>query len=351
VARLRGYDTFSDELRPARPGNVPDDPQWLTSRRVRDALVGAGLLETRPMPFVKGGEAFVRVTNPLAENEAYLRRELLDTLARRAEYNLARMEGNLRLFEIGSAFGGPAERTGDRPETAGVHPELPREELRVAVLLLGRRIPPHFTDPKSEDFERWATYDAWDAKAMAEAVANLAYPGSEIELEESRDALWIITIDGKERGGVKQLTLDAPVWASPAYGIELSLGLVESAQVAAAGQSALREPERPAPRPSKYVPLPTTPPSSFDLALSVPDKLTAAAVEMVMRQAAGELLERLELFDQYTGHGVEVGHRSLAWRLTFRHPDRTLRDKEMEGRRAKILGALADALNVRPRTT
>ena len=73
-------------------------------KRVREALVGAGLLEARPMPFVAGGEGFVRVSNPLAETEAYLRREILDTLARRAEYNLARMQGNVRLFEIGSVF-------------------------------------------------------------------------------------------------------------------------------------------------------------------------------------------------------------------------------------------------------
>jgi phenylalanyl-tRNA synthetase beta chain len=58
----------------------------------------------------------------------------------------------------------------------------------------------------------------------------------------------------------------------------------------------------------------------------------------------------LELFDQYTGTGVPAGHRSLAWRLTFRHPERTLRDKEIEGRRAKILGALEQELHVRQRS-
>ena len=56
------------------------------------------------MPFVAGGDGYVRVLNPIAENEAHLRRSVLETLARRAEHNLARMEGNLRLFEIGSAF-------------------------------------------------------------------------------------------------------------------------------------------------------------------------------------------------------------------------------------------------------
>jgi phenylalanyl-tRNA synthetase beta chain len=101
---------------------------------------------------------------------------------------------------------------------------------------------------------------------------------------------------------------------------------------------------------TRYRSLPTTPPAEIDLALLVPDSLDGAAVETVIRRVAGDLLEKLELFDRYAGPGVESGHRSLAWRLTFRHAERTLRDKEIEGRRAKILGALADELNVRQRT-
>jgi phenylalanyl-tRNA synthetase beta chain len=98
------------------------------------------------------------------------------------------------------------------------------------------------------------------------------------------------------------------------------------------------------------VPLPTMPPAEFDLALLVPDAVAVADVERVVRAAAGELLEKLELFDRYTGSGIEAGHRSLAWRLTFRHPERTLRDKEIEGRRGKILGALEQELHVRQRS-
>jgi phenylalanyl-tRNA synthetase beta chain len=62
------------------------------------------------------------------------------------------------------------------------------------------------------------------------------------------------------------------------------------------------------------------------------------------------LLERLVAFDLYEGAGVDAGHRSVAWRLTLRHPERTLRDKEIDGRRAKILSALTQELNVRQRT-
>src|ERR671938_285587 len=68
-------------------------------------LISFGLLEARPMPFVRGAsEGYVRVANPLAENEAYLRRDLLDSLARRAEHNLAHMQREVRLFEVGSVF-------------------------------------------------------------------------------------------------------------------------------------------------------------------------------------------------------------------------------------------------------
>ena len=86
-------------------------------------------------------------------------------------------------------------------------------------------------------------------------------------------------------------------------------------------------------------------------AVLVPKPTTVADVERVIRAAAGELLESLVLFDQYTGAGVPQDQRSLAWRLTFRHPERTLRDKEIEGRRSQLLKTLETQLGVRPRAS
>ena len=82
----------------------------------------------------------------------------------------------------------------------------------------------------------------------------------------------------------------------------------------------------------------------------VPENVRGEQVESVMRRVSGKLLESVTLFDRYVGQGVEPGHRSLAWRLTFRHAERTLRDREIESRRNDILRALADELNVRQRT-
>jgi phenylalanyl-tRNA synthetase beta chain len=73
-------------------------------------------------------------------------------------------------------------------------------------------------------------------------------------------------------------------------------------------------------------------------------------VEALLVSVAGAQLERCVLFDEFRGAGVPAGVRSLAWRLTFRHPERTLRDKEIEGRRVQLVKALEDQLGVRPRT-
>jgi len=336
VARRRGYDTFSSELRPFRPGTVPESSLEAVSRRVRDALVARGLLEARPLPFVKGADiGFVRVANPLSENEAHLRRDLLDTLARRAEYNLARMQRDVRLFEIGSVFLPSADT-------------LPLEELRAALVVMGHRRPAHWTETRPPDF------DEWDAKGLAEALASAAYPAAEIALESDADPdwLWSISTDGTRRGGVRRVALDAPVWAAPAFGVELTLLTVPSDFIAQPGSARYDAmPAESKPHHVQYRALPATPAAEFDLALIVPNDMPAARVEDVIRAASGELLEQVTLFDEYRGDAVPNGFRSLAWRLTFRHPERTLRDKEVAGRREKLLRTLEGELGVRQRTS
>ncbi len=349
VARLRGYDRLPDGLTAARPGTVPDHPLWGAYHRVRNALVACGLHEVRPLPFTSGRVlgadrvTLVRVQNPLAEDEPFLRGSLLDSLGRRAEFNLNRMQGNVRLFEVGSVFA--AQAGGSQ-----------REEVRAALLVMGQRRPPHFTEPQPPAF------DAWDAKALALSLAQAAFPASTVTLEAGEDpVLWHVRAGAGRIGSVRRVPLDAPIWASPAFGVEVLLGMMPNAAVAPSGQhshgargrtSGMAPGVEPRARvePVRFKPLPTTPAAEFDLALLVPDALPAAEVESLLRTTAGELLESCVLFDEFRGTGIPDGSRSLAWRLTFRHPERTLRDKEIDGRRAQILKSLEETLGVRPRT-
>ena len=364
IARLHGYDKLPDTIEAYRPTTVPDHPLIAITRRVRDVLVGAGLLEVRPMPFVKGDDAsHWRVANPLAADEPHLRVSLLESLARRAEYNLSRMLGDVRLFEIGSVFlgkgkgaecgkGKGAERGkgkgAERGKGMGTAAAALCEEVRVGFLVMGARHPRHFADGAPPVF------DAWDAKGLAERVARAAFPGAAISLAPADDPLlWTIVADGRSVGTAGRVPLDSPVWASAAYGVELTIGAMPTTYVAPPGRSAhagVRPSFAAPPTPVRYAPLPTTPAAVFDLALLVRDDLPAADVEQVLRTSGGDTLESLALFDEFRGPGVPDGMRSLAWRLTFRHPERTLRDKEIDGRRSQLLKSLENQLGVKPRT-
>jgi phenylalanyl-tRNA synthetase beta chain len=278
------------------------------------------MLEARPMPFVRGGEDRHRVRNPLAEDEAYLRTTLVDTLARRVEYNFAHMQRNVRLFEIGTVF-----THARNPDTGA-----PAERTHAAALVTGDRRPRHFTEPHPPHF------DEWDAKAIAVAIADAAWPGSTVSLDPSvGDVLWTVSVNGTAAGTVTRVSLDAPVWAASVFGVEIDLEAVPSA---AESRRAYRA-------------IPTMPAMEVDLALVVPDTISSLQVAEAIRGSAGELLESLETFDEFRGAGIPEGSRSLAWRLTFRHPERTLRDREIQGRTAKILSNLEAALGIRQRTS
>ena len=135
-----------------------------------------------------------------------------------------------------------------------------------------------------------------------------------------------------------------PVWASPAFGVELSLGVIVVRRRRARGEV------RASRRPSSERGRSALHPAAVDAGVGVRSRAvrspTASAPptsKTVMRRVSGKLLESVELFDRYVGAGVEPGYRSLAWRLTFRHSERTLRDRELDARRSDILRALAES--------
>ena len=320
IARLHGYGNFSSELRAYRPGSRHDAPMHDVARRVRSAAVSAGLFEARPMPFVREGIDSHRVRNPLAEDEAYLRTSIIESLAHRVEYNLAHMQRNVRLFEIGTVF----------TAAKAVDSSAPGEQMHAALVIVGDRRPAHFTEPHPPQF------DAWDARALAERITTAAFPGSDIICVPSHDGeLWTITVDGIDAGSVRRVALDAPVWASPCFGVEIDMSTVLP----------------PAELNRPYVAIPLMPAMQVDLALVVPDSLSASSVADSIRDAAGEMLESLVVFDEFRGPGIPDGHRSLAWALTFRHPERTLRDKEIQGRTGKILKELETKFAIRQRSS
>jgi phenylalanyl-tRNA synthetase beta chain len=97
-----------------------------------------------------------------------------------------------------------------------------------------------------------------------------------------------------------------------------------------------------APPQPKFVPYATLPASSRDLAFFAPTKVTVAELERTMAKAGRPLLEQVELFDEYRGDRVPEGQRSLAFRLLYRSPDRTLTDEDVEPLHQKVRDAITE---------
>jgi phenylalanyl-tRNA synthetase beta chain len=311
IARQHGYDTFPSDLRPFRMGTLAEAPEEIAASRVRRGMVEQGLYEVSRLPLGPAdGEESVRLVNPLSAEDAWLRRRLLPGLVRLVEDNWANHVEDVRLFEIGVAF------------AAGKAGQRPREERRLAAVLTGRREPRHWTGTGE------GRLDLWDLKGRFEAAVGLAIPGGAVQVERgawvARDA------EGRIVGEAGLLAADAPPWAAPLFGFELVID--------------------PSPRrPPRFSPLPATPASERVLALLLPDGVTAGAVEAVLCRAGGALLERVLVESDYRGAELPEGVRSVAFRLVFRAPERTLRDAEVEQAEARLLAAVAEELGVRRR--
>jgi len=318
VARLRGYDSFPDDLRPFRPGTVPDSPVEQAKDRVRQALSAAGLYEARTLSLGPAhGPGAVAVSNPLSAEDAHLRMALLPALTRRVEGNWAEKVRDVRLFEVGTVFS-----AGKREEGSGKG-GLPEEWVSVAGVLTGARMPPHWTGAKVPDM------DIWDLKYHFELAVSACHPGATVRPMADQGGWEAIGGDGVAVGSAATLEADAPDWAAPLLGFELRLSVGSG-------------------EPVQYRPLPTTPAVEQDVALVLPQGITAEAVEAVIRRSGGPLLVGLSLFDEYQLPG---GSRSVAWHCAYRDPARTLRAEEVEKTVKALLSALEGELGVKRRTT
>src|SRR5437870_2209205 len=305
VARLRGYDSFPDELRAYRPGTVPDAPAELTLRRIREQLIagGSGLLEARTLPLGPAdGPDSVPVLNPLSAEEAHLRSRLLPGLIRRVEQNWANRSRDVRLFEVGTVFRWTAGEEGRGKRAL-------EEWTSVAGVLTGGRYPPHWSDgAKVPDM------DLWDLKHHFELAVDVAAPSCVVQPAMGGAVGWVaVQRTGEVVGEARPLEADAPVWAASLFGFEVRL-LVGSVELAT------------------YRPLPLQPPVERDLALVLPAGVTAAAVADGLRRAAGPLLGRRGVFDEYRGPGggVRAGHRGVDWHGSFRDPTRQRRARAVD---------------------
>ncbi len=329
VARIHGLDKLPTTL-PAREGAVGQltEGQRLR-RRLEDLLRDRGLYEAIAYAFTSpaalrrlrlGDEPVLRIDNPLSEDHSVLRPLLLPGLLDAARHNAAHGRAGVALFEAAHVYRptGPLEP----PPEGSPRGALPAAEpLHLSVLMTEAAPGGWRTQARPADF--------YSVRALLEALLGVAgiewHAESEARpfLHPGRSAA-VRTEDGRGLGWVGELhPLVLREWdlEGPAAGFELDLDAIL---------------ELSAGRLEVYGDVTSFPAVLQDIAVVVPDDVPASSVEQAVRAGGGDLLGSLSVFDLYRGEQVGEGNKSLALRLEFRAPDRTLTDDEVAERRAAI---------------
>ncbi len=328
IARLYGYDRFPEtpiaDVIPAPAEN----PLYQLEERLRDSLVKLGLQEivtyrlTAPEREARLFAAdpqqapaendYVRIANPIAPEKRVLRQHLLasvlDVLARNR-----RQADSLALFEVGPVFW---------PQKGQ---PLPAEPHQLALALTGKRRQPAWDDGQPPEL------DFFDLKGLLEALLDdlmlrgatfeplpahpFYHPGKSARIRYQDQTL--------AQFGVLHPLVQEAYDLPAALAAELDL----QAFLRVAPQEAVR-------------PLSPFPPVIEDIALIVDENVPAGQVEALIWQTGGKLLADVRLFDVYRGERLGEGKKSLAYRLTYQAPDRTLTDKDAAHLRKKIVKRL-----------
>jgi phenylalanyl-tRNA synthetase beta chain len=345
VVRLSGYDEVPSVLPTAPPGRGLTDTQR-RRRSIGRVLAEAGYVEAPNYPFI-GRDALdalglpedderrqtVLVRNPLSEEEPALRTTLLPGLLATLHRNLSRGLRDVALFEHGAVFPGarrsPApvpgvDRRPDDATLAELFAAVPQQPWHVAVVLTGA-VEPRGWWGKGRPAS-WA-----DTVQAARLVA--AASGVEIEVRAGERAPWHPGRCAEVRVGDRVIGHAGELHPRVCAALELP-PRTSAMELDADALPPARVPV--GPRISAF------PPVLLDLALVVRDDVPAADVAAALRDGAGELLEDLRLFDLYTGAPVPPGHRSLAYAMTLRAPDRTLTGEEAIAVRDAALAMAAE---------
>ena len=328
VARIHGLDKLPVTL-PSRARAVGRlSAHQRLRRRLEDALRDRGMLEVVAWSFTSPAtlarlrldpeEPLLRLANPLSEEQSVLRPLLLPGLLDAAEHNAARGRPSLALFESAHVYrsSGPLEAPAGSPAGA-----LPCEERHHLAGLLGGTLPGSWRDrERAVDF--YALKALLDGAFGAVGVAWSLEPAERPFLHPGRAARLLASDPASEIGWIGELH---PAVAA-AWGLE---------RVAAFELDFDALTER-APGTLTYRDLTAFPAVLQDIAVVVAEERSAADVERAVRAGAAGLLQSLRVFDLYRGEQVGEGRKSLALRLEFRAPDRTLTDAEVAAVRGQI---------------
>jgi len=328
VARIYGLDNIPVvPVNAVAPAPFGDDTM-APFEELRHQLIGLGLYECMNYTMISNQSALldpefaesdlIRIGNPLNVDMTFLRPSLFGEMMATVERNLFRRNQNLRLFEVGRCFCANKEK-------------YPEERQEICIVLSGQRHPERFSGERTELF------DFYDLKGMVESFLELRRIGN-VKFNPVKDGKfdYAAEIVCNERvigriGQVARKFASAMKARNPILMAMIQVNDLFRVKVPAITYAALSQ----------------FPGTSRDIAFVAPEALTHQEVVDFITKAKLKSLEKVELFDIFRDEkSVGAGKKSLAYSLTFRHPERTLTDDEVNNSMEKLRERLAKELQV-----
>jgi len=306
VGRMIGYNSITPVAPMVAAAVPPSNPERKFQHEVRDVLVDLGFTEVYNYSFVSeesvrafgfAPETHLRVTNPIASDQALMRASLLPGLWRNMQENSKHREV-FRIFEIGLEI---------HKRERG----LPEEVPHLAAALFARQ-----GDGAAglDEIRHAAECLMPGAQAQPAAARSYEHPA------RAADISW----KGERVGRVFELH---PSLIETGRAAVLDLDLDRVRALAAAAEL-------------RYTPIRRYPSSAFDLSVIAGLHDPAGELQRVVRSFAGPLVESIEFLRQYSGPPLETGQKSVSFRLTAGSPDRTLSNDETSAIRARIIDGM-----------
>jgi phenylalanyl-tRNA synthetase beta chain len=328
IARLHGYDQIPPTLpKLERPPGTMRDLDDIRNDAARDALRGLGLDEVVTYGFVAPAwlralgsdeKRWVRVTNPIREEQSVMRTTILAGLCQALQRNLTRGSHDVRIFEVGGIF-----------KLAPGSKDPSEERWHVAGLLHGHA-------------DGWlkpgARLDYYDVKGVVEEL--LAALGHSGDFQPSQIA-WLhpgIQAEIRVRDLVVGHVGELHPQAARALGVEATPLVFELDLMAL-----------PVPEPVTAAELPRFPAVARDLSFFVDEQVTASRIRQILERLRDPLCVDVRVLEEYRGEKRPAGKKGMLWSFTYRAPDRTLTDAEVQKLHDELVGKLSAELGIERR--
>lgn len=321
IGRIGDYNLLPDSL-PSTVSIGGLSAYQKFKRRIRRTLSSLNFDETVTYSLIKEGDlnkytsfkedTGVKVAHPISVDHAVMTLTPLNGMLDVAEYNNARRQEDLKLFEVGKRY------------------TKNKETDVLGILLKGTYQDYRWKETPKTDF--FTLKGVVEALIDAMGIKGLTYEKAEIENYHPHQSA-LLKLDGKHLGHIAKLHPNV----SDEYGLddvylgELNLEMLfeatpnkDDAMVAS----------------NVYETVLKYPAISRDIALVLDDAIEAGSVKKTIKDTASELLKTVTIFDLYTGEGVGEGKKSLALRMNFEDSEGTLKTQTIDELVEKILASL-----------